>query len=199
MSEFTIVLSSDVDGEDMVAMNRRYASMAINRTARKARTLATAEIKDQLNLPSRYVGGNLYLGAPSTPENLATEIRGRVRPTSLARYAKGTPESTRKSGFVRVEVARGRVEKLPRAFLLRLRGRHGLTDEANANIGLAIRLRQGEHIHNKRVSIMQTMNGLTMLYGPSVDQAFKSVRGDIAPDVGDFLANEYMRLGGVFS
>lgn len=199
MSEFAIVLTSDVNGADMVALNRKYVSMAINRTARKARTLATAEIKEQLNLPSRYIGGNLYIGAPATPDNLATEITGRVRPTSLARYAKGTPESTRKAGYTTVEVQRGHYVKMPKAFLIRLRGKGGSTEGPNANIGLAVRLRQGEKIRNKRVSFVKTMNGLAMLYGPSVDQAFKTVRGDIAPEVGDFLANEYNRLGDVFS
>lgn len=194
MSEFAIALTTDVDSASMGAMNRRYAAMAINRSVKKARTLAADAIPRQINLSRQYVYGKLKVGPPATSNNLASEVTGKFRPTSLAEFARGTPESTRKAGFVDVEVKAGHFERMPRAFLIRLRGKGGSIEEGKANVGLAIRLRQGETVHNKRVSMMKTRDGLTLLYGPSVDQLFRTVREDIGPDVGDFLAKEYSRL-----
>lgn len=169
------------------------ATRAINRTTERARTASGREIRKQVNLPARYVSDNLFTGQAATSERLERELVGRFRPVSLARFAKGTPESTRKAGGVNVAIKPGAASFMKRAFLVRLRGTGGDTG-ANANIGLAIRLRPGETIRNKKLTIATTKSGLTLLYGPSVDQLFQTVRDDIAPDTAEFLEREFLRL-----
>ena len=71
-----------------------------------------------------------------------------------------------------------------RAFLMNLR---------SGNLGLAVRLAPGERIDNKR-RMVQMSNGLYLLYGPSVDQVFRSVAEDVSADAGDFLEQEFLRL-----
>lgn len=169
------------------------AARAVNRTTERARTAGGREIRKQVNLPARYVSDNLFTGQAATPERLEREIVGRFRPVSLARYAKGTPESTRRAGGVNLTIKPGGAAFMKRAFLVRLRGAGGDTG-ANANIGLAIRLRPGETIRNKKVSLTVTKSGLALLYGPSIDQLFQTVREDITPDASDFLEREFLRL-----
>ena len=171
----------------------RAAARAVNRTTERTRTAAGREIRKQVNLPARYVNDNLFTGGAATPEKLEREIVGRFRATSLARYASGTPESTRKAGGVRLTIAPGAARFMKRAFLVRLRGTGGDTG-ANANIGLAIRLKPGETIRNKKVSLTITKSGLALLYGPSIDQLFTTVRDDVSPEASDFLEREFLRL-----
>lgn len=171
------------------------ASRAINKTTERARVAGRREIQKQVNLPARYISDNLFTGQAATTQRLEREIVGRFRPTSLARYARGTPESTRRAGGVNLNVAPGGGARwMGRAFLVRLRGIGGESTGPNANIGLAIRLRPGETIRNKKVTVSVTKSGLTLLYGPSVDQLFQTVREDIAPDTSDFLEREFLRL-----
>ena len=186
--------------EDVPANILKAASRAINRTTERARTAGAREIRKQVNLPARYVSDNLFAGAAASPGNLEREIVGKQRPVSLARFARGTPESTQRVGQVSLEMQTGRVSFIgskqggkTRAFLIRLRGRGGDTG-ANANIGLAVRLKPGETIRNKKFRTVTTNSGLTLLYGASVDQIFQTVREDITPDTADFLEREFLRL-----
>lgn len=169
------------------------AARAINRTTERARTAGGREIRKQVNLPARYVNDNLFTGASATTDRLERAIYGRFRATSLARYAKGSPESSRRAGGVNLTIAPGSARFMKRAFLVRLRGEGGDTG-ANANIGLAIRLRPGETIRNKKFSLTATKSGFTLLYGPSIDQLFQTVRDDITPDTSEFLEREFLRL-----
>ncbi len=179
--------------EDIPAGILTAASRAINRTAERTRTAGRREIQRQVALPAKYLSDNLTIGRPAAKDSLEREIVGRFRPTSLARFARGgTPESTRAEGLVRLRVNPGRSSEIQRAFLIRLRGTGGDTG-VNANLGLAIRLREGETLRNRRLAVTQR-NGLTLLYGPSIDQTFRSVREDIAPDAALFLEQEFLRL-----
>ena len=72
-----------------------------------------------------------------------------------------------------------------------------LTD-TKYNLGLAIRLRPGEKLQNK-VAARRVEKGLYLLYGPSVDQVFRSRDGtgvatDLVPDIEQDLSDEFIRL-----
>jgi hypothetical protein len=91
----------------------------------------------------------------------------------------------------------GRARFMKRAFLIKLRAG---TDsiETRFNQGLAIRLKPGETLQNKK-NVVQLKNGLYVLYGPSVSQVFLDNEGDgvakdIEPSVLDELEDQFLRL-----
>lgn len=169
------------------------ASRAVNYAAKRSRTLAGRRIREQVNFPARYLSGEngrLQITSKASPDNPEATITGRFRATSLATFTRGNPTPS-KAG-VTVEVAPGFAKKMRRAFVIRLRQGSELSD-TKSNLGLAIRLKPGESIHNK-VNIVRMNNGLYLLYGPSVNQVFKDVSSEILPDVEGFLENEFTRL-----
>lgn len=169
------------------------ALQAVNTTLRRTRTASAREMRQQVNFPASYLsgqGGRLAISKQATRADLEGVITGRWRPTSLARFAKSSTPNTRKG--ISVEVAPGFARFMRRAFLIRLRA--GAADlDTKSNLGLAIRLKPGEAIHNKRVMVKLKGN-LYLLYGPSVSQVFRTVAEDQAPDAADFLQSEFLRL-----
>ena len=172
---------------------------AINKVARDTRALAARQIGEQINLPKRVLGpaaGNLVVSKQAQRASLEARIKARGRPTSLARFTKGSPG---RAG-VTVEVKPGQARFLRRAFLIRLPQGSSLT-ETRFNLGLAIRLRPGETLDNKTNQV-RLSKGLYLLYGPSVQQVFldnqnKGVARDLEPSVGQDLENEIIRLLGL--
>lgn len=165
---------------------KQFAARAINTTARRYRTKAAREMREQVNFPARYLtgaeSGRLRVARFASPESLAATIRGRDRPTSLAQFVKGPRRGGRKSPTV--EVAPGHRVKMNRAFLMSLK---------SENVGLALRVSPGERVENKR-KMVQVANNLYLLYGPSVDQVFRSVAEDVSEDASVFLEQEFTRL-----
>lgn len=176
------------------------AQRAVNRTADRGATAARRIVREQVNFAAQYLTGTdssgrqrLGVSKRASVDNLEAVITGRQRPTSLARFATGSPQ-VGKTG-VQVEVAPGFARLMRRAFVIRLPA--GKSDvETKSNLALAIRLKPGEVIHNKRVMVRLKGN-LYLLYGPSVDQAFATVREDVAPDAEQFLGAEFTRLLGL--
>lgn len=172
------------------------AVRAINKTTERTAAESRRRIRDQVAFPARYLTGRdstgqQRLGVTRKAKNgsLEAEITGRFRATSLARFATGS--STGRGG-VTVQVAPSFARFMKRAFLIKLRA--GSADiETKFNMGLAIRLRPGESIQNKR-KLVQMKNGLSLLFGPSVDQVFRTVRGDVTPEALEYLENEFARL-----
>ncbi|WP_329502985.1 hypothetical protein PCP35_09245 [Pseudomonas aeruginosa] len=169
--------------------------MAINDVAKgPALRRAREEVGDQVNFPAGYLTGD-RLGVSKLARNhdLEAVITGRDRPTSLARFVRNPRPGQR---GVMVEVHKGSAQYMKKAFLLRLRSGR-VMDGQTFNIGLAIRLAPGEKIHNRReaanVNYSSLGNGVVLLYGPSVDQVFRSVSDDIAPEVGDMAVAEFWR------
>ncbi|WP_430636085.1 phage tail protein [Sphingomonas hankookensis] len=176
------------------------AQRAVNRTADRASTASRRGVREQINFGAQYLTGTdstgkqrLGVSKRANAGSLEAIITGRQRPTSLARFVTGNPQPG-KAG-VNVSVAPGFARFMRRAFLLRLPA--GRTDlETKSNLGLAIRLKPNEVIHNKRV-MLRLRGNLYLLYGPSVDQVFASVREDVAPDAEQFLGGEFVRLMGL--
>ena len=164
------------------------AVQAINGTAKAKRTRAARIIQGQINVPKSYLspgGGRLAVVQKAQRGKLEAVIRARGRATSLARYA--TTKTPNKAG-VRVKVGSTQTRFLKRAFLIKLPGRGGDTD-TQGNLGLAIRLKEGERISNK-VRQVQVSKGLVLLYGPSVQQIFLDNQGE---GVADDMAGETLR------
>ncbi|MEN3144653.1 hypothetical protein ABDF71_21925 [Ochrobactrum sp. WV_118_8] len=167
------------------------AYRAINSTADRARTDSADEIRRQLNFPAAYLKpsqGRLIVSQRANSSSLEAIITGRRRATSLARFVtSGTPG---KRG-VNVAVKPGRNVAMPSAFLMKLRSGNDI--ETKNNLGLAIRTSKGAR-PDGAYKPTRIADGLWLLYGPSVDQAFKSVRKDVTPDAERHLASEFSRL-----
>lgn len=182
------------------------ARPAINDTARFAVKIGTERMTREINFPKGYLGepGRFAVSVFAKGDDLRAVVSARGRATSLRRFALGspTPESTR--GFwrqkrgggpgVTVQVKPGKSQRLPSAFILRLkRGAASVSDDS-FNLGLAIRLRPGQVLPKKyRYTSVQLSGGVYVLYGPSVAQAFDSVRFDIQDEVASELTRQFKR------
>lgn len=184
------------DIQELRPQIRLAAARAINKVARDQRAEAARRISDQINLPRSYVSpasGRLSVTQQATRSSLEARITARGRPTSLARYAKGSPG---RAG-VTLEVKPGQSNFLRRAFLIKLPQGSSQTD-TRFNLGLAIRLRPGESLQNKAQQV-QLSKGLYLLYGPSVQQVFLNNKGsgvadDLAEPTAERLEAEFNRL-----
>lgn len=176
-------------------VTRRAARLAINQVAeRKALKAAREAIAAQVAFPAGYLTDNnrLSITRRATDDDLTAVITGRQRPTSLARFAPG--QAPRRGADVTVRVKPSAPAVLKRAFLIRLRRGAGPVTDESFNLGLAVRLRAGERIANKvKMAPMKGESGLYLLYGPSVEQVFRTVAADISPSVLEDLATEFLR------
>lgn len=163
---------------------QKAMSMAINQVAdRDGLALLKSDMRDQVNFTKDYVDGHLRVVRRASRSSLEAVIRGRDRPTSLARFARGqTPASTRRTG-VRVTVRGSKTEKLKKAFLVNLR---------NGNTGLAVRIKEGESLRNSGAAV-KLANNLYLLYGPSVDQVFRGVAKDNSAAIGQLVTKQFLR------
>ncbi len=161
------------------------AVLAINDTVtRQGMTLIKKDMRDQVNFPDGYLEGDrLKVSRLATKGRLEAVIRGRDRPTSLARFAPGqTPQNTRNQG-VRVRVKRGKTQHLRRAFLVKLNN--------GQSLGLAVRLKPGETLRESHAA-KELSNNVWLLYGPSVDQVLAGVADDRAEDIIDFVNERFL-------
>jgi hypothetical protein len=190
-----------LDGLDD-ASRRLAAVRAVNKVARDARAYGARMIRDQVNLPARYLSEQekrFFVSKQATRGSLEAKITARGRATSLAQFVSGSAK-VGKTG-VYVEVKPGRARFMRRAFLIKLpQGGSPVTD-TKFNLGLAMRLRPGETINNK-LQARRVEKGLYVLYGPSVSQVFRAndgegVANEIGPRTADRLADEFIRLIGL--
>jgi hypothetical protein len=174
------------------------AIQAVNRVTRDARAQAERLIASQVNFGPGYLSPaakRLYVSKQATRTSPEAVITARGRPTSLARFAtsRGVPGEL----GVTVQVHPGKAKFLKRAFLIKLRaGDAGI--ETKYNLGLAVRLKHGDTLANKRF-VRQLASGLYLLYGPSVSQVFldnqeEGVAKDMEPSILDNLTDEFLRL-----
>lgn len=179
---------------DIPANIRLNAVRAVNKTLDRTRTSSARAIRMQVAFPAEYLGANrgrLTVSRRATNNALEGSITGYHRPTSLARFASGsTARKGMKAEGVRVEVKPGVARLMRRAFLIKLPA--GNTD-TKSNLGLAIRTREGQR-PSKAFRPARLGKNLWLLYGPSVDQVFKTVSSDEAPGAADYLEAEFLRL-----
>lgn len=172
---------------------KRAARLAINDTTRRVAVRESIKLmEDEVAFPPGYLTDprRFRVKKFATETDLESSVYAQQRPTSLARFSTGG--AVGRAG-VRVQVSRGRSRQMNRAFLIRLpQGRGPVTDEA-FNLGLAIRLRDGESIANKRIMATAMGSGLYLLYGPSVNQVFRAISTEVAPQAADELATQFIR------
>lgn len=174
--------------EDLVGAMKnmpRLASMAINKSARDTRTDAARRMSAQVRFPARYLSGEegRLKVTNSSPHRLLAEIRARQRPTSLARFVTNPGA---KPGNLRVAVSKiSAGSRFRGGFLMKLK---------NGNVGFGVRLKPGETLGRHGSASSYTWNGITFVYGPSVDQVFNDVRHDVAPEAVARVEREIMRL-----
>jgi hypothetical protein len=173
--------------------------LALNATADKARTMADKAIRAQVNFPASYLHPSeqrLYVAKRASEGSRVASIVARTRPTMLARFVtSGSPAGGgRRPSPISLAVRAGGGKTVSqRMFLISLpAGRGGDPEDNPRNMGLAIRLKPGEVIHNKKV-MARIKGNLYILYGPSVSSVFATVREDISPDTLDFLETEFAR------
>lgn len=158
----------------------------VNRVASKTRTAGSKEIRSRVNLKAAYVNTHLRLYKKATAGNPRAVITARKRPTRLARYgakqitrtAKGAVGDTlrgipagKKQGGVSVQVGKGGGRRnMGKAFLVPLK--------TSSLMGVFIRTGSGR-------------DDIRHLYGPSVDQVFKSVREDLKPTIRQEMVKEF--------
>lgn len=177
----------------------RARVMAVNKIVRDGRAMFAKDVREEVALPARAVsesGKRLYVKQQATPGRVEGIIRASGRPTSLATYAR-SPQTAERGAGATVEVSPGKARFMRKAFFVKLPQGNVLTD-SQYNLGLAVRLRPGETLRNK-TSAVRLASGLYLLYGPSVDQVFRSNDGDgLAKDRSDILADkletEFLRL-----
>lgn len=173
------------------------ARLAINDIAAgRGMSLARREIEQQVNFPAGYINDDrMSLSKRATNGDLEAIITARQRPTSLARFAQGdkTPGKPQING-VQIAVHSGNTKTMRSAFFVKLKSGASATQD-NYNIGLAIRLKPGEKViyNKKEMSMVELSNNVYVLYGPSVEQVFRSVADEIAPDLLNLLSDEFLR------
>lgn len=163
----------------------KAARLAVNATARRGVPLAARSMERQINFPRGYLtgqDGRLSISKFASGNDLDARIKGRDRPTSLARFVRGTLSTTGKRSGVTVEVKPGQAKRMPGAFALRLN---------NGNIGLALRTKNGRP---PSMGAKLIGKGLYLLYGPSVDQVFVKTREYVGPDLETYMEREFGRL-----
>lgn len=171
---------------------RRAASMAMNdvlggQGLARFRKAVAAEV----NFPPGYVDDKITFEQRATPTNLVASIAGRQRPTSLARFATSGVIGGKGGVTVRVK---GGAQYMKGAFLVKLNQGRSITDDG-FNVGLAIRLKEGQTLNKRDTSRMVHLGrDVVLLYGPSVDQILNNEVADAeAPEVADAIGTEFFR------
>ena len=186
---------------EMTENVEKALTMSLNTTAAKSRTIMDRKIRSQIAFPASYLRPSqkrLVVTKKASIQSLSTEITGRGRATSLARFTKQKPLGKgrrHRGGTINVQVkAGGARKKIHRAFLIRLR----MGTEALGNVGFAVRTDGSKP--KGAYKPKQIGKNLWLLYGPSVDQALISATGsrkgvveEMTPEMLDFLNEEFNR------
>lgn len=189
------------DAEDyfrsVPGVSRKAARLAINQTMKRGgMDIIKTEMLEQAAFPAGYLGDErLGVTKYATEGDLSGTITGRMRPTSLARFAApGTPIGSFNGGGVKVTVKKGQTRFLRNAWLVKLnRGEKKSPD--SFNLGLAVRVNPGESIGGKYSKHKSWLvpGSIALLYGPSVDQIFRDVRESSGPAILDLVGTEFLR------
>lgn len=204
MQRFAVFVQglSDVRDVDFDLPDIHFKTVqTINKIAGKYRKVGADRILTQINFPDNYLNPaqkRLFVAQRATTAKPEAIIRARGRPTSLARFVTGFTPGEK---GVNLSVKRGRNTRIKNAFMIKLPAGAGSID-TKFNMGLAIRLKKGETLENKR-NVVRMSKGLYLLYGPSVDQVFLNATGgragqgvltEMTPDLLDDMQDEFLRL-----
>lgn len=172
----------------MPRQSQQAAQLAINTGARRGRADGSRRIRDQVNFSAGYLNepGRFQIARFATPAQLSAVIAARTTPTSLARFATQRTRGTKNAGL-RIGIKRGGAKAVLRSgFFINLR---------SGNRGVAVPEAVADRLNLRRAgfSARATKRGYLLLYGPSVDQVFRTVKDDMAPVLSDFTNTEFLR------
>lgn len=170
----------------------KTAAIAINQVmSRSGMQMIKGSIESQIAFPKGYLSGDrLKIKQYAKPGNPEGIIFARKRATSLARFAQGQP-----IGKPGITVYVGQASKfLKRAWLVRLKRGTSLTED-NYNVGLAVRVKPGDPIFNKKHMHIGWLvpDAVALLYAPSVDQVFRDVADELAYPIAELVDKEFWR------
>lgn len=199
------MIRAEIKGLDGLAEYfRRYPEqskvaerLATNDAAAHGLALARMVVTSEINLPPAYVRDpdKLRIAKKASGSSGEAVILANARPVSLARFATSR-KLGRRPGGVHVKVKPGGASKtLKRGFLVPLKVGSEKADVAASfyNLGLAVRLKPGEKLSNKRVAKRLGNSGnVWLLYGPSVHQGFRQGMDRITPKVAEYYQRRYL-------
>lgn len=148
----------------------RAVSRALNKSASKAKTRASVEIRKQVRLSAAYVREHLY--GPSsgfqykaTINKLQARISAKRRGVLLRQFSTTKQRSMgRPKTLIRVTVKPGVSKRMPNAFWVNLLNNNGLA-----------------------IAVRDSANKLKVLHGPSLSQVLTTVKDDILSEMRDTL------------
>lgn len=188
MTDSLLDIADYISGLPDVA--EKAAQLSINQVAQRGGlSLIKNDILEHIRFPRDYLNSDrIGVTKKATKGDLEAVIGARERPTSLARFASpGTPIGSHLKTGVSVQVAaKGGSSQMKGAWLVRLK---------NGNIGLAMRLTNGQPFSNKNQPVNSWLvpGSVALLYGPSVDQVFRTTSERAAEPVGTMVAAEFFR------
>ena len=167
----------------------RALQVAINRTGKKVKTLSSRTVREQINLKKSYVDGRLtFFGA--SRKQLTGKISSESRGILLSRFSTDTavknngektsllqaPKAPPRGIRVKVKPSGGTKALSKDFFYMKLKN--------SGAIGIARRLPKGQ--------TGPRGGKYDVLYGPSVSQAFNSVRDQVLPEAGRIYESELL-------
>lgn len=165
----------------------RALSRALNKTASKAKTIASRAIRDQINLSAAYVRQNLRGPAngfdyKATVNKLTARISASKRGVLLYQFSTNSVAATgRPPAPIKVKIKPGESPiVISSAFWVRTKGSNKLTPAVRNSV-----LRQ--------LNMTRTTDSgsFTVLHGPSLSQVFSTVKGDIDGDMSQVLTDNF--------
>lgn len=171
--------------------------LAVNDAALYGARLGKKQIMAEVNRSSAYLGNpknvNSKLARIKTASvnDLESIVQANHRLASLAGFSNSPVSFGRPKSAIKVKVGKGGAKEVKRGFFIRLKKGDVLTED-NYNLGIAIRLKPGEKVGNKKVSKAKDSR-IAVLYGPSVEQMFNRITPEIADDVLAFAEREFLR------
>lgn len=159
---------------------KRGLVSTINDAAQKALDDAAVAISSQINMTQAYVRSRLKVSQRATASDPTSIVSARSRGTGLRRFDAKQEFKTGKTkpivhGGVSVQVKpTGSRKLLPHAFFITLK---------SGNVHIASRIR-GDN----------SKDGYKVLYGPSVSQAWQSVRDEVGQSKEELLENFLFKL-----
>lgn len=167
------------------------ARIAINDAAAEAVRVARRQIYREVAFPAGYLEreDRLSVGRAATNQVLEAVVKGRDRPTSLARFVpEGTQVGRGKDRSITITVAPGRPK-------ISVKGNLQIRNFGDNRL-LILKLKPGQRPSKayRPRPIFGPNSGMWILYGPSVDQIFKGVADDIAPAITQHAIDEFDRV-----
>ena len=162
-------------------------SRALNKTASKAKTIASRAIRDQINLSAAYVRENLKGPASgfaykATVNKLTARLSASKRGVLLYQFSTNSVAATgRPPAPIRVKIKPSQSPVvIQSAFWIRTKNSNKLTPAVRNSV-----LRQ--------LNMTRTTDSgsFTVLHGPSLSQVFSSVKDDIGGDMSQTLTDNF--------